>query len=524
MAGTDSIVGSGYEIPQFYYLKKIEQTCIFEDPDQINTYFRKELKDLKPDKPFFESDQTRYNNYSSDRLNLRHGGRRTLNEPYLPDGTFLDFSFVEKDPRGNAVEPDMRNYKKQHQSRTRFIKFFPDNDDSINESYVHPTQMQMQIKNEFYNTKNRMNVFDTSLESRHNGGTYNKGLTSTGICLQEIDEKNISMRDEACSNNTRKTTDLSNDTSIGWRRTTDHRFTVAKYGQSRGTALLSDQDWNKNRGSSRIEHDILVSYQDQNIPKSLVLKMADIARQRKNEIKSGKTMQFASSQQQLNSSRRITTDDIGDFNYNSTTQTRSSDPHTLLNGEQISHRSGKDYIPKYDPNIFDKIILDPTIFDNMIRINNKMAPREMDDLRNQIEQSNENKLLLIHQKNKQVNMNINNNESLWQVETNYEKGKSKKLVNYSKTNSNTYINKPFDAENINYEDYKNKSFCSAQRRGNIKMSNFHDPDTQYDNDYGKEISRSHLVGPLGSKFTRDYIERETSTIDQNNLKEISAIN
>ncbi len=90
MAGTDSIVGSGSLMPESFYLKKMETTCIYEDPDQLENFYRQSLKDISPDKPFFESDQPRYNNFSQDRLNLRHYGKRVETLPYLPDGTFLD--------------------------------------------------------------------------------------------------------------------------------------------------------------------------------------------------------------------------------------------------------------------------------------------------------------------------------------------------------------------------------------------------------------------------------------------------
>jgi hypothetical protein len=89
--GTKSRVGQYGLIPEKDYLDKIAVTSMYEDPDQIESYQRQLLKDRSPDPYLFESDAPRVNNQSAALLNLRYGGARNNVDPYLPDGTFLEF-------------------------------------------------------------------------------------------------------------------------------------------------------------------------------------------------------------------------------------------------------------------------------------------------------------------------------------------------------------------------------------------------------------------------------------------------
>jgi hypothetical protein len=126
-----SLQGSYGSVPISEYLKKMEQTCLFEPEDQLDNYMRDSLKNTDTDTPLFESDQPRRDNHSRERLSLRHTGRRTEAEPFLPDGSFLDYEFLNADPRGTAVGPDMMKHRKQQEARGKFIKMGYDDDMSV---------------------------------------------------------------------------------------------------------------------------------------------------------------------------------------------------------------------------------------------------------------------------------------------------------------------------------------------------------------------------------------------------------
>jgi hypothetical protein len=499
-----SIVGSGSLIPEDVFLRKQEVTCLFEDPELLTNHFRNTLKDLRPDKPFFDSDQPRYNNYSRDRLNLRHHGRRSTAEPYLPEGTFLDHEFTIKDPRGIATGPDMMQYRRQQEARGKFIKHGNDEDNSVPSSGWNPSHVVRDIKGQFYNLKERMKIFDESMDGRHNGGAAQTKLISTGVCMQETSERKPIMRDEMCYNRSNVINDLSNNTSIGWRRTTDHRFQVAKYGQIRSNAPLSTQDWSKNRANARLEHDVLLSWKDQNVSKQLTLKMIDMARKKYNDIESGKTVLFSQSKDsQMSRSKKLSSNDLVGVK-SQTDETRAPDPNSLLYSEQAPYKMAH---PTLDNKKMDKVIIDPFIVDYMSSINRKMAPREMDDLRENIEQSGESHGVLIEQKNKMCNPQIDvNNELLWESEANYEKGRSMNVANYSKIAANTFIN-PRNQDNIDYEKYTKNSKITGQRRGQLLNNMYNMEVVDYDNAYGKEVNAVKQIGNMGTKYVRHFIDK-----------------
>src|SRR6476661_338172 len=285
MSGKSGIAGSGSNMSVEMYLKKMEQTCIFEDPELSTNYMRATLKDIRPDEPLFESDVPRRNNYSTDKLNLRHYGKRVPTMPYLPEGTFLDYDGLSPDPRGTAGGPDMRKHKEQQEARNKFIKFYSDEDYSVPSEGINQKNMIKLKQSSFYDVKDRLKIFDESIGSFHNGGVNQINKKTTAECSQVMDDKKKDMQDEMAYNRKGAINDLSNDTSIGWRRTTDHRFKVAKYSMLRKSMSAESQNIIKNRSNAHIDHDIMTSWRDQNTVKSITIKMIDIATQKSRSMK-----------------------------------------------------------------------------------------------------------------------------------------------------------------------------------------------------------------------------------------------
>ena len=507
MAGTDSMVGMSGEISEAMLLSKLEQTCMFEDPMAVDNYWRQELVDYGTSTPFFESDQPRTDKYSQHFLNLRHSGAIAPEDPYAEDGTFLDHPFTTKDVRGNAVGPNMRRHADQQFARSKFIKYYDDSSNNIPEGPIHPTDMRMRIKNSLPQVKQRMQIFDTSFDSWHNGGTVNLNVTSNAVCSQESDAKIRSIQDDAmCYNTGRSVHDLSNQYKMGWRRTTDHRFKVGKYGQYRANAPISMQDWKKNRSGGRIEHDISVTYQDQNVPKSLVLKMSDIAEKRKNEIEAGKTMLFASAQDiQFGRGQKVTTGDLG---LRKAIPGAPESAHYTLPGTATSHVGGSRLIPQVDGQRKNKVIINPDIIQHMAMINKKMTKRECKNLREQVKLSSDFSGILIDQSNSKKQMNKNNTMARRNIKMANNWGDSTRIANHGEMNHKQLI-KNHGIENINYENYKKNSFQRTQKCSGQLPGLFNNGSRDYDNEYGREFAHHHTGGIMGSKYTNGYHQRDS---------------
>lgn len=517
-AGMDSIVGSGSLMPESFYLQKMEQTCIYEDPDLMDNYYRQSLKDMRPDKPFFESDQTRRNVFSKDRLNLRHTGKRTEATPDLPDGTFLDHVFLETDERGIAVDPDFKKYRKQQEARGKFIKHGCDEDNSVPSSGWNPTQVTRDIRGQFYNVKNRMRIFDESMDSRHNGGTYQTKLTSTGACMQDSDERKPIMRDEMCYNRSNIVNDLSNNTSIGWRRTTDHRFKISKYGMLRNNAPLSTQDWSKNRASARIEHDILLSWRDTNVPKALTLKMIDMAKKKTTEMDAGRHVLLGESRPGQVRSSKLTPTDINII-MREVHESRSADANTLIKSSRAPRLMA---LPSLDTQKMDKSIIDPIVYEVMGSINRRMRPCEINDLREQIAQSAADYGLLMVQNNRTAHNVQASNDLLWASSADYARGQSMKITNYAKPSMSSCRGQAVN--DTDFEKYTKSSKSYGQRRGKLQntLYNMEAGVIEQDNEYGEEIYKNSHIGTLGSKYMRRFMDNKD--IQHNELTEMSALN
>lgn len=213
-------------IPYSVLKQKFEATEIDESPDQLDEFMRTTLRDVRPDDPFFESDQKREDVGSEEKLSLRFTGHRSGEVPDRPD-MFLELT--EKDPRGTALDPNFSLARAHMESRGELIRFYPDDDLSVPETQKAPQVLMQQMRDVFYSVKNRFKIFATSKDSvaaarnfRHTG--------STAVDSSESTAAKASIADAVQRNN--YTTQLSNQTPSGWDRVGDHEFRVAQYGAS----------------------------------------------------------------------------------------------------------------------------------------------------------------------------------------------------------------------------------------------------------------------------------------------------
>lgn len=287
MSRSYTLSGQSGTIPYDEYLRKIQQTNIEEDPNQYEKYLRKQLVDFRPDAPFFESDQTRdpndrgSGNGSKERLALRHSGARSEEEPYLPDGTFLDHEFMERDKRGTQNLPDFGGEGRRHQmTRSGLIKFYKDDDHSVPETGVNPVQMSSQIRGAQQQFKDRWQNFEESMDSWHNGSAATRGERSN-VALVTTDGTIINLAEATAKHRQDPVNLLSLRTPAMLRGSApDHRVKTSKYGMTRPVMSMDYNKWNTNRNNSYLDHEIPVEINGQMVNKGLALMILDLEGQR----------------------------------------------------------------------------------------------------------------------------------------------------------------------------------------------------------------------------------------------------
>ena len=273
-------------IPSSEYLRKIQSSNVIEDPDAYENYVRSNLADFRPDAPFFESDQIRNPNDrgsgfgSSERLSLRHSGARSEVHPYLPDGTFLDHEFTQRDPRGTQNMPDFNAERKQREARSRFVKFKNDSDFSVPETGINPVQMVSHVRGLQGQMKDRLAIFDDSMGGWHNGGVGNRGETSLASMTTE-DGTIVNLADATYQERQDPVNLLSNRTPAMLRYTNpDHRVKVSRYGKVRPLQDINSNNWNNNRNNAYLDHSVPVEINGQMVNKTLGMLILDLEGQR----------------------------------------------------------------------------------------------------------------------------------------------------------------------------------------------------------------------------------------------------
>ncbi len=274
-------------------LAKQERTHLVEDPNMLDYHQRSILKDKRPDAPAFPEDFAKRGGYdprtgemrqgasdSRAKLALRYIGKRSWVEPNLPDGSFLDWQGLEPDPRSIRPDPDMQNYAKQAAFRGRYVKFFPDADNSVPETGMNTYQRWQATRGAQNWTADRLKVFSTGKDNRTTrraGQSIPKEHRKVQVT---VDGEIVNLSDALTTNKSNLTGLLTNQYKVGWRRTTDQEFQVAKYGQVKSTMNMADQAWYKSLRQGQDDRVEMGVFQDQRVPKLLVQVMENIIRGR----------------------------------------------------------------------------------------------------------------------------------------------------------------------------------------------------------------------------------------------------
>lgn len=382
-------------IPYDLMLRTMEQTPIYEDENQVEDYMRRQMKDYRPDAPFLASDAPRDpndrggGNHSVERMNLRHGGARSLEDPYLPDGSFLDWEFTDKDPRGIATDPDMRKHYEQQMARAAFIKFYDDNDYSVPETGVNPVQMVANKEAGFYQFKDRYQNFEESFDAWHNGGTAQSTRTGSDVAKCTMDGTVMDLVDSTQRNRGDAVDRLSRDPTIAFRHSTvDHRVKIAKYGMVRASQDKSYQNWSNNRGSSFLDHANMAVINGERTNRMLANLIIDLEglRATKQEVAQGATYGDSAVQQQR--SKKMQPDDIYKILMIGGNVSHGQSANEAFEGKRIA-RYGS--MPKNNNRVLiEQIQINHEIVKSMEQATRRIASnegKEFRDLRKNIEQS-----------------------------------------------------------------------------------------------------------------------------------------
>lgn len=273
-------------IPNSVIRKKYEVTKGYENPYHTDDYQRSLLKDFRPDAPFLESDQIRRDNHSEERILLRTEGHRSGE---VPDHSEMFLELTEKDPRGIAVDPDFGKFREQSYSRKEYYKMYPDNDDSVTDWQGTPVTAMRNRTNTFYDLKRRLKIFTTSKGSMMASRNF-KGAADSNIDLTAGQLPLISIPEAVFEDIEDRTAIRSNQTNIGWHRTTDHEFAVAQYGQA--PVGLKPTRAEINRSQQTPDSFVEDHFQDQRVNAGLAVLMQDIMKEREVQRSSDQTQKL----------------------------------------------------------------------------------------------------------------------------------------------------------------------------------------------------------------------------------------
>lgn len=501
MSRSYTLSGQYGTIPYDEYLRKIQQTDLKEDPDQYEKYIRGQLADFRPDDPFFESDQVRDPNDrgsgfgSKERLSLRYSGARSEEEPYLPDGTFLDHEFMERDPRGTQNMPDFAAARKQREARAKFVKFYNDDDYSVPETGINPVQMVALIRGAQQQFKDRFKNFDESMDSWHNGSARQRGskshvamITTDGTVL-DLAEASQNLREDPVNV-------LSNRTAAMLRHTAaDHRVKTSKYGVVRPTMDIDYNSWNTNRYNSYLDHQIPIEINGQMVNRGLAMMILDLEGQRATKQMVAQGTDYDDSQVNLLREMRLklNPDDLYKMimiGMTSATQSKSANQE-FFEGRQIVRHA------KFDGDVRQLLsagVINHDIAASMVQSNRELGPQKSSDLRRAVKKSAADYGLYKEARNRPASVKKTSNTlSREGLDTrSIEEQKETKTYGGIKPSQNYNPHEVLD-----YEDFAKKSRTTHKRHANTRKMKHRDV-----NDTVNDADMSEFALP-GARHSRD---------------------
>jgi hypothetical protein len=178
LLGVDRVYRGGLSstsgnIPYEPYLAKLERSMVYEPRGQLDTERRQALLDRSGDEPLYDDEFPGDRAYSKQVLGLRSDmtrGEPGL-RPYLPDGTFLDHEFMEKETRDQGDLPDFKNFRVHTQTRASGHRFGTDEPLATNEQELSGMKLIRQRAQSMKDARGRLKIFTTSKDGMAAGRT-----------------------------------------------------------------------------------------------------------------------------------------------------------------------------------------------------------------------------------------------------------------------------------------------------------------------------------------------------------------
>lgn len=392
MSRSFTISGQAGTIPDDEYLRKIQQTDIYEDPEDYENYGRSILSDFRPDKPFFESEQIRDPNDSGsgygsrEKLSLLHNGTRYDADPYLPDGTFLDHEFAVPDPRGVETITNLSGARKQAIYRNKMIPYHSDNSFSVPESNITPAAMRENIRsygqkdfqNRYVNFEESMDNWSNPKET-HKKGSHVVMTTHDGTIMNLADADYLHRQDPINLISNRQP-------SLLRMSGTDQRKKVSKYGMIRARMNYSDINIAKNKENSFLDHNT-VELNGQMVNRMLANLIVDLEGQRntKQIVTQGTNYDDSTVNLMRESRTHIHPDDLYKMmliGLSSSSQTPSANQEFFENSYRINHGSKINI-----KSLNGKSKLNHHIADIIVQSNKKQGKKNVETIQNLVKKS-----------------------------------------------------------------------------------------------------------------------------------------
>lgn len=235
-------VAMGYgDMPSSMLMAKFEETDMGPDEDQYENYARGTLVDRRPDEATFEHERPRGAvNARAGRIQLQYEGHRGSAVPWAPE-LFLGFGGDEdRDPRGNNVDPDMKQLVKQEQARMRFIRFSADQCDQVTGGMRSEYKVMADKQKIDRLVRDRLKIFNRQLDGRREGLRRvfkHKSNVAKQVLIQSYGDfiKDYALNPQRRANIV--CDKMLRDTKEYRAETSDQDYTIAKYAQARKTTM-----------------------------------------------------------------------------------------------------------------------------------------------------------------------------------------------------------------------------------------------------------------------------------------------
>jgi hypothetical protein len=382
----------------------------------------------------------------------------TPTSPHLGDNVFLDHVFLERDPRSTSGEPDFQEYAKQSYARGSFHKYFDDSDNSVPESGINPSQMIANKTSGYFPYKDRTNIFDESYDywnlasatPRMKFESARAAVTTDGTTLDLTDTSYVNRRDAV--------TQLSNDMMIGWRYTEqDQRVKVNRYGNTRASQTLNTQDWNANRASAYVSHDLGKIIEKERVTSEVALAIANLSGIRDTKQASYQGAPYSDSAVVQMLQTKVPVDTLNEIlKY---AENSAADPANLKFENAYIARSADRQQHLRDT--FGKSDFNHEIIESMSRVNGKLKERDISDLRDNVIQSAESNNLYHEDANRKF---TSKSDRRGQIDAFQDHDRAIEESRAIKNYKNMTPQKENRMANSQYEAYKKSSKDFANRK------------------------------------------------------------